>query len=384
MATIGLSMIVKNEAKLILRCLESVRPLVDFFVISDTGSTDNTKEIIKNFSWQNDFPGAIVNHKWRDFANNRNFALEALHNHKEIDYAFVIDADDTLEIAPGFDVAAFKAAMTFDIYDLMVEHGGVLHPRPQIFRNKPGYYWVGVLHEYLDAPTGFTRAPAPGLKIHASIEGSRNADPKKFQKDAEILKKALKTEKNGYLRARYTFYLAQSYRDAEDPENALKYYLIRSKMGFYDQEAYIALLEAIRCYTKIGKPPDLALECFEQATKILPNRAEAHHALSFLCRQRGENKFGMEIARCGLDLPMPGGLFIQPWIYDYGLRDEFAVNAYWAGHYRESLESSLKLLASDKTPADMVKRLAINSLAALEKLPQQPAPAPEPMFLFSD
>jgi tetratricopeptide (TPR) repeat protein len=363
-----------------------VRPLVDFVAISDTGSTDETQEIIRGWLKANKVDGFVCTDRWTGFAHNRNKALEALSLYPKVDYAFVIDADDTLEIAPAFDVAAFKAAMTFDIYDLMVHHAGVIHPRPQIFRNKPGYHWVGVLHEYLDAPEGFTRALEPSLIIHASIEGSRNADPKKFHKDAEILKKALKTEKNGFLRARYTFYLAQSYRDAEDPAKALKYYLNRSKMGFYDQEVYIALLEAIRAYTKIGKVQarhDGPFDCFEQAIKIMPNRVEADHAYAFLCRQVGANKDGMEAARRGLDLSAPGGLFIQPWIYDYGLRDEFAVNAYWAGQYRESLESSLKLLASDKTPADMVKRLAINSLAALEKL-NTPPPAPEPMFLFSD
>jgi tetratricopeptide (TPR) repeat protein len=155
-------------------------------------------------------------------------------------------------------------------------------------------------------------------------------------------------------------------------------------MGFYDQEVYIALLEAIRAYSKLQKPPDLALECFDRAAKLLPGRAEAHHAMSYLCRQRGENKFGMEIARRGLDIKQPDGLFIQPWVYDYGVRDEYAVNAYWCGEYRECLESSLKLLASESTPASIVKRLAINSLAALEKLTTQPAAAPEPMFLFSD
>jgi glycosyltransferase involved in cell wall biosynthesis len=380
-------MIVKNEAKLILRCLSSVLPLVDFVCISDTGSTDGTQKIIKDFLSEHDIPGGVVQDRWVNFASNRNTALTALNAITSVDYAFVIDADDTLEIAPGFDIAAFKAAMCFDIYDLMVEHSGVIHPRPQIFRNKSGYQWVGVLHEYVEAPDGFTRATELGLKIHASIEGSRNADPKKFQKDAEILKKALKTEKNGYLRNRYTFYLAQSYRDAEDPEKALEYYLKRSKMGGFDQEVYISLLEAIRCNTKLGDKCDskIATDCYNRASGLGLFRAEHHHAMAFLSRQRGENEVGMVVAADGLCLPTPNGLFIEPWIYEYGLRDEFAVNAYWAGHYLESLRANLQLLSSEKTPHNMVKRLADNSSACLDKLKLTPIDVvPETPFVFSD
>jgi glycosyltransferase involved in cell wall biosynthesis len=390
MATIGLSMIVKNEAKLILRCLESVLPLVDYVGISDTGSTDGTQKIILDYLDKKDFGGQVSSAKWVNFSHNRNKALELLDPiDTGLDYVFVIDADDTLEIAPNFDIAAFKAAMNFDIYDLMVEHGGVIHPRPQIFRNKPGYQWVGVLHEYVEAPDGFSRATEPGLKIHATIEGSRNADPKKFQKDAEILKKALKTEKNGYLRNRYTFYLAQSYRDAEDPENALKCYLKRASMGGWDQEVYVSYVEAIRCFGRIEKSGSLDAPrlWYDSAVAHIPKRAEAHHAFSFLCRQFGNNDWGTQVARMGLEMApaIPDGLFIQPWIYDYGLRDEFAVNAYWAGHYLESLRANLQLLSSEKTPHNMVKRLADNSIACLDKLKLVPiATIPETPFVFSD
>jgi glycosyltransferase involved in cell wall biosynthesis len=363
-----------------------VLPLVDYVGISDTGSTDGTQKIILDYLDKKDFGGQVSSAKWVNFSHNRNKALELLDPiDTGLDYVFVIDADDTLEIAPGFDIAAFKAAMTFDIYDLMVHHAGVIHPRPQIFRNKPGYQWVGVLHEYIEAPDGFTRATELGLKIHASIEGSRNADPKKFQKDAEILKKALKTEKNGYLRNRYTFYLAQSHRDAENPEKALECYLKRSKMGGWDQEVYVSYLEAIRCYTKINGAIMAAQSCFEHAQSMGLGRAEAHHAFSFLCRQRGDNKLGMEAARRGLEIKQPEGLFIEPWIYDYGVRDEFAVNAYWAAHYLESLRANLQLLSSEKTPHNMVKRLADNSSACLDKLKLVPiATIPETPFVFSD
>jgi hypothetical protein len=76
----------------------------------------------------------------------------------------------------------------------------------------------------------------------------------------------------------------------------------------------------------------------------------------------------MTVANRGLRIKQPDGLFIQPWIYDYGLMDEYAVNAYWAGHYLESLQANLLLLGSEKTPRDMIQRLATNAAVSLDKL----------------
>ena len=106
----------------------------------------------------------------------------------------------------------------------------------------------------------------------------------------------------------------------------------------------------------------------------MPARAEALHAASLYCRTKGKNAEGMEFARRGIDLTQPNGLFVQPWVYDYGILDEFAINAYWAGAYRESLDASLKLLASDKLPPSMVQRIAANARFAADKMPAAKPP----------
>ena len=381
MATIGLNMIVKDESKLILRCLKSCLPLVDYVLVSDTGSTDGTQVIIRDFLEENRIEGLVLDHPWQDFAHNRNLALNALRAVPHVDYAFVIDADDQLAIDSGFNVTEFKAGMDKDIYDVTVLHGSMTHQRPQLFKNTEGYRWVGVLHEFVEAPEVHTRVSVPQLKILASIEGARNQDKEKFQKDAAILEKAVKEEKNAYLFARYLFYLAQSYRDAGDNEKALRNYVECAKIHVWDQQTYIALLEVIRCATRLGGEFefDVALKSFQRARDLLPQRAEAYHAISFLCRALGKNKEGMDLARPGIDLTVPDGLFAEPWIYDYGLRDEFAVNAYWAGAYKDCLICCLKLLASAKTPADMIKRLADNAMAAAHSLFDIEQP-----FIFSD
>lgn len=71
---ICLSMIVKNEAPVIRRCLDSVKPVIDHWIIVDTGSTDGTQDIIR--AAMADIPGTLVERPWVDFAYNRTEALD--------------------------------------------------------------------------------------------------------------------------------------------------------------------------------------------------------------------------------------------------------------------------------------------------------------------
>jgi len=107
MKTIGLAMIVKNEAHIIARCLSSLVPLVDYFLIVDTGSSDGTQEAVRSFLREQDLRGEVIDEPWRDFAHNRSAALARLRQRTDIDYALMIDADEVLVYDDGFDAAAF-------------------------------------------------------------------------------------------------------------------------------------------------------------------------------------------------------------------------------------------------------------------------------------
>src|SRR5579871_1464094 len=107
---ICLNMIVKNEAHVIRRCLASVCPVIDCWVIVDTGSTDGTQQIVRDFFAARGIPGQLHERPWVDFAHNRSEALDLAKS--EADYSLIIDADDTLEVGPGFD----RFSLTADSY----------------------------------------------------------------------------------------------------------------------------------------------------------------------------------------------------------------------------------------------------------------------------
>lgn len=372
MSTIGLCMIVKNEAKVVLQCLASALPLLDYVLVVDTGSEDGTQEIIRGFLSDHNLPGTVIDEPWRDFAYNRTFALDRLREVEIVDYALVIDADDVVILDPAFDPAAFKSQMKHDLYDVELSGVGTSYYRPQICRNRLPFSFKGVLHEYLVTPPGaVTRETAKGFRIVSGRTGARSQNPRKYQDDAAVLENVLATETDPFLISRYTFYLAQSCRDCGEREKALTHYLRRTEQGFWNEEVYVSFLEAGNLMAALDRPFEEVVAMYERANRTVPARAEARHAASRYCRNRERYPEGQEYARRGLDLNEPAGLFVQPWVYQYGLLDEFSVNAYWAGAYWESLDACLKLLAYDKLPRDMLGRVAANARFAANKL--QPA-----------
>ena len=361
--TVCLNMIVKNEAHVIRRCLDSVRPIIDCWVIVDTGSTDGTQDIIREHL--RDLPGNLYERPWRDFAHNRSEALVLARGRS--DYTLIIDADDVMEIAPDIALPMLDA----DSYTIEIIDVGTIYARPQLVKDALPWRYEGVLHEYLTCDVADSSERLYGIRLQRNHDGARRKDPQTYRHDAEVLEAALQTESNPFLRARYRFYLAQSYRDCHEWERALVHYLARSKLGFWQEEVFISLYSAAQIMEQLGRPDREIIDVYLRAAESLPTRAEALHGASRLCRQKGFHAEGYDIAKRGLSIPMPSdALFVEPWIYETGLLDEFSVNAYWSGHYSDCLDASLKLLAVEKSLGPDMHRVVANARFASEKMPR--------------
>lgn len=367
--SIGLVMIVKDESAVIERCLQSVRPLLDYVLVSDTGSTDNTREIIRNFILREGLSGEVVEHPWRNFAHNRSEALAALRRHSSVDYGFTIDADETLVLEDGFDIAAFKAGLSADFYDIEIWNLGVRYARPALFSNRKPFQYKAVLHEYLEAPAGAVRGTAKGFHVLVSHDGARSQNPNKYADDARLLEKELETESDPLLVPRYTFYLAQSLRDSGQLERAHAAYLKRAEQGNWIEEVYVSVLRAAQLAETLNRPVDEQIATYLRAYEILPTRAEALCGAATVCRTAGRYQLGYLLARQGIGIARPeSGLFLDQVVYDYRMLDEFQINAYWAGHYEESLDAGATLLRDGRFPESDRARILANCDFALRKV----------------
>jgi len=140
-------------------------------------------------------------------------------------------------------------------------------------------------------------------------------------------------------------------------------------VGGWIEERFASLYNAAKLMEKLGYPDEEVIDAYVKASDLLPSRAEALHGAARFCRLKGLHEMGHKFATRGLDVPRPrDGLFVQDWIYDTGLLDEYAVTAYWVGRHAESLDACLKLLQSGKLNTAQVTRIAGNATRARDKL----------------
>jgi glycosyltransferase involved in cell wall biosynthesis len=339
-AKICLNMIVKNEAQVIKRCLESTKQLIDYWIIVDTGSTDGTQEIIKEF--MKDIPGELHERPWVNFAHNRNEALNLAKN--KADYVLIIDADDRLEIAPEF----IRPALTMDGYHLQINHHGSTHYRPHLVKTDLDWQWGGVVHEALFSHEIRSIGILEGVIMVIVGGGHRSGDPKKFEKDAQILEEALQEDPTS---TRNVFYLAQSYHDAGQLEKAIATYQKRVDMGGWEQEVFWSLYQIGIIQEALGLPEQIISKSYAEAYRYRPCRIEPLYRLCYHYRKQENYAMGYLIAQYGIQAEQPNDpLFVESWIYDYGLLLEYSICAYWIGEYKEALIASNRILARKNLP----------------------------------
>jgi hypothetical protein len=339
--SVGLSMIVKNEAPVIERCLRSVLPLLSYWTVVDTGSTDGTQEIIRQTLAG--VPGELHERPWKDFAHNRNEALQLSVGHSS--HVLVIDADDVLEIDPDFELPP----LTQDAYTMTVIHGEITHARPHVFRPEV-FTYGGVLHETLTVAVPDVRLPGVTMRIVGG--GNRSESPeRKFVNDAETLKRALEKEpKNN----RYAFYLAQSWRDAYRMNSnkdylarALGAYARRAAMGGFGEEVFWSLLEVARCHENLGRSREVTTQAYLTAYQSRPQRAEPLFSLARWLRMvHSDHALAVVYARHAAAMPKPAGetLWVEHDIYDWWALDEFAVAASWIPALRPKCRTACERL----------------------------------------
>jgi glycosyltransferase involved in cell wall biosynthesis len=338
--TICLNMIVKNESEVICKGLATVKPHIDYWVIVDTGSTDGTQDVIKNF--MKDIPGEVHERPWVNFGHNRNEALKLAKG--KADYVLWMDADDYLTFEEGF-VMPF---LDKDSYFIDIVEPEINYLRRHLIKNSLDWRWEGVLHEYLaiDRPT--TNERLEKIKYKRTSDGARSKDPMKYQKDAEVLEKALKEDPNN---SRYIFYLAQTYKIIKEYEKSIQSYQKRVDMQGWNEEVFYSLLQIAILQELLDRPENQIIEGYLKAYVTRPSRAESLYYLASYFRRKGDYFSGYYISEQGLKIPFShDSLFVEHWIYNFGMRFEYSICCYWVGDYKTAKNESEALLKNPNLP----------------------------------
>jgi hypothetical protein len=352
--TLCLNMIVKNEAPVIERCLRSVRPFIDTWVIVDTGSTDDTRQRIVDTL--EGVPGELHERPWKNFGHNRNEAL-ALAVPRG-DYVFFIDADERLELPQGFE----RAALVADGYHLNVKYAGIAYARCAIVAARLPWRWEGVVHECLSCDTPYRLELLEGPTVLVAHDGARSRDPDTYRKDAALLEQALADNPES---TRDTFYLAQSYRDAGELAKSREVYRRRAGMKGWEEEAWFAQYQAAILEERLGAPPEGVSFHYLAAYQRRPTRAEPLVRLARYHRLRGEYSLALLYARPAAKLAKPADLlFLDEATYAWSALDELAVAAFYvdaADVKAEGRDAVRRLLAENRFPESERPRMLKNA-----------------------
>ena len=384
-------MIVKNESAIIERCLNSLVNQIDYWVIVDTGSTDNTPMIIKNFMMKHNVPGELIERPWVNFSHNRTEALELAEN--KADYVLLCDADMVLEVIDS----NWKDKLTGNSSYLVIQKNNTL--RYQNVRLINGrlkgnerFRYFGATHEYCDSIDGFnTPVSLTGIEFFDYADGGSKSD--KFTRDIKLLtdeinrlnsidnsldmnKQQLIEEgvlkRKNKLIQRCTFYLAQSWRDLDEYEKALETYEERVKLGGWEEEVYYSLLQIALLKIKLEYSLEEVTQAFLSAYEYRPKRAESLYFLARHLRFKDKIKLAYIYASVAASIPQSDDrLFINYDIYSWKAKDELAVAAYWVENYQLSYDLCLELLANSSiTDIETKQRIQKNLDFAKEKINQ--------------
>ena len=264
MSTLFLNMIVKNESQNIVRLFKSVLPIIDGICVCDTGSTDNTVELIESFCKENSISCKIVKDEFKNFEYSRNVALNACKGLS--DYILLMDADMVLEIK-NFDKSKLNE---YDDYMLLQGNSSFYYFNKRIIKNNDNYNYMGVTHEYINSKSSVNTKRLTLDDLFILDIGDGGCKSNKFERDALLLEEGIKENpKND----RYHFYLANTYRDLGKYDLSIEYYKKRIKLKGWDQEIWQSYYNIGLIYLKLNNN-DKAISYFIDGIKILPYRLE--------------------------------------------------------------------------------------------------------------
>ena len=278
---LAISQIVKNEAHVIERMLNSIKSIIDCAVFVDTGSTDGTQDVIKKWGENNNIPVFVYDRPFDNFENSRNHAMQMVKD--KADYAFWLDADETIEIDHKlFD----KHKLDKDLYMFNTYIGAMKYTRNECWNTNKPFRWYGPVHEFIICDErDITSGLMEGIVVKVQMDGGswKGNIPDKYKKHSVILEDYIDNKDRN---ARWVFYTAQSYHDSatipdNKPENderlrrSLKYYKERvNRNDGYEEERFYSQFRIGTIMRALEEPWYLTKQELLKAFSMDPLRAE--------------------------------------------------------------------------------------------------------------
>ncbi|TCK98515.1 glycosyltransferase involved in cell wall biosynthesis [Natranaerovirga hydrolytica] len=279
MITISLCMIVKNEEALLARCLDTIKDIVDEINIVDTGSTDRTVEIAKQYTDRVFFFEWIGN-----FAAARNESFK----YATKEYILYLDADDVVleedraklkELKETLDPSVDSVSMYYDAGTDEFGNVTLRYRRNRLVKREKNFLWCGDCHQYL---------AVNGKIINADIAITHKKIKHAVGRTVSIYEK--KIERGDDFSPRDYFYYGNELRENGHYEKAIESYdkNIALKEGWIEDKIFACIFKA-DCYRFLGDLNN-ELNSLFQSFQLSAPRAEACSRIGYNFQQKTDYK----------------------------------------------------------------------------------------------
>ena len=332
-------LMVKNESFRIEVTLTSILGFASTLVIYDTGSTDDTVEIITKFCKKYKLSLYLKHGTFVDFSTSRNVLISFADTVPDINFFLMLDCND--ELQNGFNLLKFcKTAPTnhnaFFLKQSWKSGIYINYYNIRLLRSNSGWRYKGVVHEYICKEGEEASIRIPDVVLFQDRTKDDNKSSLRFRKDKELLLGEYNSENKT---PRTVYYLAQTFECLEDKDNAIKYYSERMTLIGYYEERYQAAYHVGMLYREMNKPFEEYAGYFLFAFGIM-HRSEplVRIAEHYISKQQWSQAYYYLKESCKID-PPDCGLFLDIELYNYYRWHLMGIVAYYVKEYKDGLNA---------------------------------------------
>lgn len=318
MTRIAAVIMVKNESSRIAKTIKSVQHL-DGIVLYDTGSSDDTIDIVKR---ESTIPVHVFQGDFIDFSASKNAAVEFADT-LDYDYYFMLNANDELI---GEKPIIEDTTKTVWYVDQRIKHTLEESPEEYIsfksigfIKSKSNLHYVGKVYEYLQ---GYDTKPTVLLNTYVFQDKSLNRETyiEEWNKNVALLEQDLSENPNN---PRCTFYLAQNFQCLGEFDKAYKLYAEREAMSDDEAEEKFAACQQLGQIAVQFNQLDAAcqwfLKAFRHSDSINQPRAEPLVCLSQIEMFKNQKRLAYAYISmaCSLKYPVDALMGVNPKCYTH-------------------------------------------------------------------
>lgn len=359
-------LMVKNEKKRISVTLESIKNITDSIIVYDTGSTDNTIEIIETFCKNNNIILHIKQGTFVNFEISRNESLDFANTIKDIDFLILLDCNDELKTNKETLLnllTKHKNEKGFFINQELYNGIGetTSWKNIKIIKHNTGWRYKGVVHEFIYNLTYDYYKTVTFPKQQVKIFQDKLSDDFKsiyrYSKDKELLY-------NEYLKnpndTRTTYYLAQTYECLGEIKFAYDYYKIRSYKDNYIEEKFLATYKCGLLSQQLNYTWETSFNWYIKAFEII-QRAEPLVKIAdyYKLKQNWILCYMFSETACKIKYPENCKLFVDNFIYDYSRWQILSVCAWYNQSYDIGKMACLKCITHGFDIENNIKNLEL-------------------------